>query len=365
MCEQVADEKPKYRVINRWIEEKIESGELPDGAKVPSENELAEQFHFSRQTVRQAISTLESNGLVVRVRGSGTFVKRAPAKFKPKTMNIGVIITCLDDYVFPSIVQGIEGVLTHNNYTMSFGITYNKVENEANALKQMLRMGVDGLIAEGTKSALPNPNIEIYKKLQAEKIPCVFINGYYDDIGNGYVVIDDVAAGEMVCNELIKNNHIRIAGVFKSDDMQGHKRYQGFVNAMYRHDIRVHDEAVIWYTTEDFVYLFKGDFDQIILNRIQGCTAVVCYNDLVAVEIISLLKRNGIRVPEDISVISFDNSSIAAKELYNLTSIIYPSYEIGKKSAECIIEMIHDPAKKTKYKFATKLKIRKSVKLLK
>lgn len=75
---------------------------------------------------------------------------------------------------------------------MSLGVTQNRVETEAQLLRSFIESGVDGLIVEGTKTALPNPNIELYNKLQNMGVPCVFFNGFYQELpGSVYVVTDD------------------------------------------------------------------------------------------------------------------------------------------------------------------------------
>ncbi|MEG0693591.1 MAG: substrate-binding domain-containing protein, partial [Oscillospiraceae bacterium] len=102
-----------------------------------------------------------------------------------------------------------------------------------------------------------------------------------------------------------------------------------------------------------------------ILNRFKDCTAVICYNDLVAVKLVELLKRNGILIAQDMSIVSFDNSSLAKSSLYSLTSSVYPSYAIGELAAKSVLEKLDNPNKEIKYQLATKVKIRNSVKKLK
>jgi len=340
----------------------IAEGTYPIGSKIPSENELYRAFSVSRHTVRQAIGVLENEGLLTRVRGSGTYVRATQAKKPDKTKRIGVVITYLDDYVFPSIVQGIESVLSENGYTLSLGITYNKVENEAKALLKMLSDGVDGLIIEGTKSALPHPNLAIYERIRKNGIPFLFINGYYENVGNGYVILDDVEAGEAVCEELITDGHTRIGGVFKSDDMQGHKRYQGFANAMGNHGLLINDEAVIWYTTEDIEFLFGGDMDDVVLKRIASLSGIVCYNDQIAIKLIDLLRRHGRNVPEHLSIVSVDNSALAAPNAYNLTSFEYPASSVGRHAAQGLLCLLSGNNKHIKIKLNGRLYRRGSVK---
>ena len=352
---------PKHKQLTDRLRAAIMDGTYPEGKKIPSENELSRTLSVSRQTVRQA---LENEGLLSRVRGSGTFVQAVRRIKTNKTRRIGVVITYLDDYVFPAIVQGIETVLSGHDYTLSLGITYNKVENERKALLQMLGDGVDGLIIEGTKSALPNPNIALYERIKKENLPFIFINGYYEKAGNGYVILDDIRAGEAICGELIKNGHTSIGGLFKSDDMQGHKRYQGFTNQLNRHGLTMHDEAVLWYTTEDIAFLFGGNMDDVILKRLDSVTGIVCYNDQIAIKLIDLLRRHERNIPEHYSIVSVDNSALAASTAYNLTSFEYPAFMIGKQAAGGLLRLLGGSQNRMNVKLDGQLFLRGSVKRL-
>lgn len=334
----------KYEEISQWIKDKILDGFFPVGTKIPSENELSVQFGYSRQTVRQAIGILETEGYLVRAKGSGTYVHRPLKRTNEEsTMRIGVITTYFDDYIFPGIIHGIEEVLTEKHYSMCLGITHNKQLDEENCLRQMLETGVDGLIVEGTKSALPNVNGMLYREIADKGIPIVFINGYYRDYCDSYVVMDDVLAAELLTELLIKKGHKNIGAIFKSDDIQGLKRYEGMQKAARRHNLYVQDNAVLWYTTEDFLYLFDGNLDEAILSRLNNVSAVICYNDQTASSLIKMFSRYSFRIPKDYSVVSFDNSFLADEAAYNLTSVCYPSLEIGYKAANLILKRITKP----------------------
>ncbi len=355
-------EQSKHAALSQWIKENIANNTFKVGEKIPSENELASQFMISRQTVRQAIGTLVTEGILIREHGSGTYVSLPGKKISAgKTMRIGVITTYLDDYVFPSIIHGIEEVLTNNGYTLSLGITHNKPSDEEKSLIQMMQSGVDGLIVEGTKSALPNPNERLYEQLKEKNVPTVFINGYYRNYKDSYIILNDIKAGEMVTDILIENGHTSIGGIFKSDDFQGIKRYEGLLKSIKQNNLAINDTSIIWYTTEDFNYFFEGSMDKIILDRLNGVTGVVCYNDLVAAALMRLLKRNGLLVPEDISFVSFDNSFLAKHMVCNLTSIVYPAKKVGRKAAQVLLQNINDPQKPEHIKLKPFLKIRDSI----
>ena len=83
----------KYQNLINYIQEQISDGQLGPGEKVPSENQLSEQFHISRQTVRKAIGTLEEGGLVQRIRGSGTYVSFDRQKNLEQRNSIAVVTT--------------------------------------------------------------------------------------------------------------------------------------------------------------------------------------------------------------------------------------------------------------------------------
>lgn len=357
--EKKEPEPSKYQQIRQWITGGIADGRFSAGQKLPSEHELASSFSVSRQTVRQAISALEAAGIVRRVRGSGTYV--GSCALRPRTNNIGVITTYLDDYIFPSIIQGIEHVLTKQRFHMTLGITYNKTANEARALESMLELGVDGLIIEGTKSAFPSPNLDLYQKLRQRRIPIVFINGYYGDFPANYVVMDDERAGEIACESLLELGHTRIGGIFKSDDMQGHKRYAGFLQAMKKRRILLDDSSVFWFTTEDFPDIFDGSFDHILLKRLKKTTGLVCYNDQVAEKLLQLMDRNREKLPQPLSLVSFDDSSLAKKSIYNLSSVVYPGRQIGSSAAELLLRRIETGKEQINIKLEPSIKLRGSI----
>ena len=341
--------KPKHEALSDWIRDRILAGTFPIGSRLPSEHELAQRFRLSRQTVRQALSTLVAENLLERRQGSGTYVSRAALDQRPVTMNIGVITTYLDSYIFPGVIRGIDRVLSLNGYHMQLGITYNKTRNENQVLSSLLESGVDGLIVEPTKSALPNPNQKLYREIAANRIPLLFLNGYY--------------AGKLATRFLLRRGHRKIFGIFKSDDVQGHFRYSGYVNQMRDADTAFEDSWVMWYVTEDLDTLFAPKDDERLLSRIGDSTGVVCYNDEIACKLLEVYARNGIKVPEQVSIVSFDNSDLAAVGHPGLTSIDYPAGEIGAEAARRLLALIRRQSRGS-YAFPPRMVERGSVRNL-
>ncbi len=145
----------KYLAIAEWAKRIIEERSLAAGDRFFSEAELCEIHNVSRQTVRAALAVMESENIIRRRQGSGTFVQ-SPGRAK-SGFTVGVISTYFSDYIFPGIVTGIEQVLSRRHAVMQLATTRNLVAEEARALRSMLAQDIRGLIIEPSKSALPNP----------------------------------------------------------------------------------------------------------------------------------------------------------------------------------------------------------------
>lgn len=326
----------KYRELSNQLRNDIQTGVYEEGQKLPSENELADHTGYSRQTVRQAIGLLEDEGFLSRVRGSGTFVRSAVPR-RTATHNIAVVTTYIGEYIFPAILHGIDEVLSENGYTPMLSATRNRVDNERRILMDFLNKPIDGLIVEGTKTALPNPNIDLYAHFKEVGIPVVFIHGFYPELKKPvYVVANDRAGGRTLCEELLKKGHRHIAGIFKSDDIQGHRRYAGYADALRAEDLPVSDDNVLWFTTENRDDLLAA----LTMRTLHGCSAVVCYNDEVALQVLGILQENGVDVPKEIELVSFDNSTLAQLSPVKFLSLSNPKEHLGQLAAQKLINIL-------------------------
>ncbi len=360
----MSDKTPKYAFLVNWIKQEIIEKQLNAGTRFYSETELAEKFEMSRQTVRQAVGILEQAGYLERRRGSGTYVSYGgPSSKRELTKTIGVITTYLDSYIFPNIIRGIDKVLVDRGYTMQLSFTHNKVENESAALKLLMQKNVDGLIVEPTKSGLYNPNRTLYDEIFRQNKPLVFVNSYYPDMNYPRVCMDDYLAGNLAARCLIDAGHTRIAGIFQSDDAQGHRRYSGYVDALTGSGLAFQSSNVLWFTTEDIPYICQ-DFDR-VERCLEGCTGVVCYNDQIAYTVASALRARSIAVPDDISVVGVDNAELATMCEVPLTTLNHPKEKLGEMAAQNILRLIEDPSYDATVIFEPVLVERSSVKKLK
>ncbi len=361
MSKRMRQREAKYICLENWIREKMSSGELKAGEKLYSENRLGEMFGLSRQTVRHAIGILEKEGLVERVRGSGTYVGGRKSVIRKRTMNVAIISTYVDQYIFPPTLQGIVQAFTDAGYLTQITFTNNRVDDERKILESILKKdNVDGVIVEATKSALPNPNLAYYREFQKRQIALLFFNCVYPDLHAPLVAMDDRAIAEDAVNYLLGQGHRKIAGIFKGDDGQGRLRYEGYMNALLSAGLKTDERKILWIDSVDIRDL--KFIRNSILKRLTGCTAVFCYNDEVAFSLIDLLRKEGIRIPEQLSVVSIDGSELSQLSEPQITSVPYPMEELGKKAAGNMLRLIEEPDFDGNYLYRPKLLVRNSVK---
>ncbi|HZK27558.1 MAG TPA: GntR family transcriptional regulator [Thermoclostridium sp.] len=340
---------PKYMNIVNWTLEQIAEGTYKQNEKFLSESKLCEEFDCSRQTVRRALEILEQRKLITRIQGSGTYISPLDSHNSLKSngekrtfKTIGLVSTFLDNYIFPSIVRGIEGVFSAEGYTVQLVSTNNLVAGEARALQLMMERNIDGLIVEPTRSALPCVNIDLFKSVTKSNIPLLFIDSFYPELDIPYVALDDEKAGYIATEYLIKRGHRNIIGIFPHSNRQAHLRYLGYVKALSNYQIPIQDELIFWFSKEDMQQVIYG---QPLLRYMLNCTAVLCYNDITAMMLIDYLRKSGIDVPFDMSVVGIDNSELA--KFAELTSVAHPAEQLGEAAAKMLLSMVQGSEGKT------------------
>ena len=337
--------RPKYKILYQWIVDRIYDGTYQYRQKLPSESSLCSQFQISRQTVRNALKELEEDGYITRAKGSGSFVSKA---IRTREKIIGVLFTTLGDYINSNTLTGLESIFSKKGYSILLEQSHNRVENETLFLKKMLNSKVSGLIIEGSKSSFPSPNAELYAKLTNLKIPYVFINNFFSNIPAPSVMWDDEKASYLVTEQLIKSGHKKIAGLFRFDEVQGPNRYLGYVKALMDNGLAVQEDYISWYGLSGQPGEQKRQFKNVDLfvdDVIESCSALICYNDYIACHVVPYLASKNISIPEDLTVVSFDNSDIT--KLYDsqrVPSISHPKEKLGELAADILMQYIENPS---------------------
>lgn len=357
--------KAKYAKLKEEIKSWILQGKIHPHEKIGTENELMAMFNVSRHTVRQAIGELDNEGWIYRRQGKGTFCADQTARDKkpPGHKTIGVITTYISDYIFSSIMRGIESYLSQKDYTMILASTNNNMEKEKKCIESILLRNVDAIIVEPTKSAIYNPNINYYLYLENNGIPYVMLNALYPQLQGPSLTMDEEQGGFIATEHLIQLGHRKIVGIFKADDIQGVSRMNGFIRAHRVNGLPINPGMIISYNTEGQRETIEREIRNFIRLRKDEITAMFCYNDAVALQIINILREAGLRIPEDISIVGYDDSYLAEMSEVKLTSIIHPKRTMGSDAAKLIIKLIEGNIRNPHSQsivYAPELKIRTS-----
>lgn len=331
--------KPKYFTLMEELKEKIISGRIQPGEKLPSENQFTVQYSLSRHTVRKALSLLEQEGYIEACHGKGTFCSEKMRHMK-KSRNIAVVTTYISDYIFPRLIQGMDNVLSEQGYSIILKNTGNSRQKEAKCLEELLQKDIDGLIIEPSKSQLSCRHPGLYENLEKYQIPYIFIQGIYTEMKDKpHILMDDARGGYLVTKYLLEQGHRRITGFFKADDIQGIQRHKGYVKALQEAGIPYDPDLVVWFHTEDR----RSKPSMMVKEMVKTGSlphGIVCYNDQIAVQVIESLEDCGLQVPKDISVTGYDNSLYAQRGT-GITTIAHPQERLGEMAAELILEKIN------------------------
>lgn len=129
----------KYQKLYHWAHTLITSGVIKNMDKFPSETILQKKFGYSRQTVRTALQQLEDEGLITRVRGSGTYVSYEGSTENESRQRVGLLLSYYSDYLFPQVYDGIESALTEKGYGIEVAVTKNRLNDEALYLEGLIK----------------------------------------------------------------------------------------------------------------------------------------------------------------------------------------------------------------------------------
>jgi len=332
----------KHKAIEAWIRSRIDEGVLVPGEKLPSESQLCVQFGVSRNAVRQAIHNIVDEGLIESIKGVGTFC-RARLPVSSLSKNIGVVEFFMSSYIYPEIIRGCYNTLSRKGFALLLNQSEYSLEREKAILMDLRGKKVGGIIIAPIYGAGDRSNAHLLEEIQNEGTAVVLCDDYFPGRSFSSVTLDYIASGKEAAAHLWNKGHRKIGIFYQKDFLVKTNRMKGVLDYLGRREAPVRSAWIVGFNGQGPTSEASAAAERFFRGAKELPSAFVCGNDEDALRLIEAAERQGIRVPADLSVVGFDNSDIAHVEKISLTSVDHPSFEIGERAANILLDKIFHP----------------------
>jgi DNA-binding LacI/PurR family transcriptional regulator len=331
--------------VESFLLGKIDSDAWPIGTKVPSERDLAVELEVSRTTVRNAVLALTARGLFERSVGQGTFVRRKQgpsAGSRRMTGTLGYVVCkekssrrpIASEAFYFDVFLGIEEETSHSGRHTLFTYLDDFDAGEREAFHGFLEK-VDGVIVEEAR------NGEFLQQLKESGVPVVLLAPTAAPEGIDLITMDLADGARKAVLYLRGLGHERVGminGPLRLDSAR--TRFLAWKQAMeesgVRADERCADGDEGWSAEAGYAAMKR------LRSRCPELTAVFCANDLLAIGALSALSELGVRVPEEVSVVGFDDTELARHASPPLTTMKIHSRDMARSAARRLLERVEN-----------------------
>ncbi|MEP7320686.1 MAG: LacI family DNA-binding transcriptional regulator [Saprospiraceae bacterium] len=249
-----------------------------------------------------------------------------------KTNTIGVIIPRLNSYFMSTVIAGMEAVANKAGYNLIISQSAETFEKEIESAGTMFNNRVDGLLVS---LAYETKNLDHFNQFLNKKIPLIFFDRAEDQESFANIVLDNAKAGFDATEHLIKQGCRRIVHLTANSVRDTYsERLRGYQNAYKQYGIPFDEHLIL---RGNLSMEFGREAANKIMAMPQRPDGIFAANDNSAVGCMIHLKSEGVRIPEDIAIVGFNNDPISIVIEPNLTTINYPGYEMGELAAGHLI----------------------------
>lgn len=341
----------KYKNIYDTLVRELEEGVFPVGSCLPTENELAERFGVSRQTVLKALDLLKNEGFLTGVRGRGTFVIHsggAPAR-QEAGRQLAFICSYTRDSFDHEVFLGFEAEAARNNYAVAVGNSAGDALREAEHLKRLHGQGTAGVAL----LPVPSANHDLIFELHQEGWPIICLDHHYGIESIPYIGSDDRKAAYEATLRLIAEGRRRIGFLTDTFDaletsFSVRKRYAGYREALRESGIEfrmelVQELGVVLASCSPAdvgldIYGYQAAHK--LLMTPEPPDAILLMWDELAPGALNAILNSRLSVPEDIELVGFDDDNFCTLLNPPLTTIRRPARRMGELAAQQLIGLI-------------------------
>jgi LacI family transcriptional regulator len=264
--------------------------------------------------------------------------KMASALMRGRSQVIGVMIPDIENSVFPPIIRGLEERLAGQGYAVLVANAAGSSADHERVLEQMFEHQVDGLV-----TATARRDDQVVRRCILEHVPVVLVNRSDDHLQAPEVVNDDVYSMQLAVGHLVALGHRKIAHLAGPSQMStGFARSQGFQAAAQRHNVPASRVIECAEFTRNAGRVACAE----LLKRHRDTTAIIAANDLVALGCYDLLAAEGLRCPQDVSIVGHNDIPLVDMINPPLTTLRIQHREMGRRAAQLLLEHLASPESK-------------------
>lgn len=303
--------------------------------------DLAEKLNYSPSTISRALNNHKSiskktSQLIqntAREMGYRPNVLAAGLR-NNKSKTIGVLIPTIAQPFLSSLISGVEIAAKKAGYNVVIMQTHDSYKEEVNLIQSMYDSRVSGVICS---LALETKDTSHFQVFMDRKIPLVFVDRVPKNAFAFRVIIDDYAAGYMATKHLISQGCTRIAHLTTGSGFSVfNERKKGYIDALKEHNLPVDDSLV--YKVNKVSYEIGEKESKKILNKKNPPDGIFAAVDILGIGALKCAKKMGLKIPEDLAIIGFDDDPISAIIDPSLSTISHPATKMGEISANRILE---------------------------
>ncbi len=282
-----------------------------------------------------------------------------PSRLRKKSAGlVGLIVPELENPIFPAFAQVIETALAQHAYTPVLCTQTPGGVHEDDYTTMLIERGVSGIVFVSGLHADTTASTDRYTALRDRGLPIVLVNGYAEGIDAPFVSNDDVASMDLAVGHLASLGHTRIGlALGPARFVPVARKVTGFTSAMRTRLGTEVVDALIEYS------LFSVEGGAAAAQRLldRGCTAIICGSDLMALGAIRAVRERGLSVPDDVSVVGYDDSMLIAFTDPPLTTVRQAVQSMGAAAVRALLDEIDGtPAPRAEYVFRPELVVRGS-----
>ena len=327
---------PKYFQLQTWLQDRIEQGYYSTNDKIPTESELVKLSGLSRATVRQALRNLENDGFIVRKKRVGSFVRRLK-KSSNNIQTVGLLVPDIRSGYAPILARGAEDEAIKNDISLILCNTDDTPRQASYHIERLIKLSVSGVIYIPV-AATDKKNLQVIDRLKKANIPIVLADRGIQDSNLDFVTTNNFEGSRQITQHLIDKGHKHIA--FLSNKLYSTEklRYSGFISKIKDEGLTIDKRITILDKSAFNVNNYLNHAHQILKNR-KKFTAVYAGHDRIALLFYTAAKKLGLSVPEDFSIVGYDNMPLTT---VSLTTMHQPIYEMGQESIKLIISRMEN-----------------------